>query len=255
LIEILPWTEKNPLNMIGFCAGVCWNSPVDNMEKNIKRAKECIMSGHGRVAEYPDIYMVINGYSARCIRELYTHIIGTTRLQSSTRYVNAKNMDVENEFYYPETLSEENKEIYKKTISEIMNAYAKLEDSGLPKEDAANLLPLGMHSKIVFKINLRALIHFANMRLCSRSYREIRTLTKEIKNSLYSLSDEWAWICDNLLVPKCFALGYCDEAKSCGLKPAGLKGLKEKALNDFAKDLESKGLITNAEEILKNYNG
>ncbi len=89
MIQILPWTIKDPLNMIGYCAGVCWNSPVDDTEKNIKRAKSCIQSGHTRTAEYPDVYMVIDNYSARCIRELYTHIIGTTRLQSSTRYVAA----------------------------------------------------------------------------------------------------------------------------------------------------------------------
>ena len=101
MITILPQTDKEPLNTIGYCAGVCWNSPVDDKEKNIKRAKSCILSGHTRTAEYPEVYCIVEGYSARCIRELYTHIIGTTRLQSSTRYVDAKNMDVEQDFYYP----------------------------------------------------------------------------------------------------------------------------------------------------------
>ena len=75
-----------------------------------------------------------------------------------------------------------------------------------------------MNTKIVWKINLRALMHFMNMRLCSRAYKEIRQLSNELKTELRKLSDEWECICDNLLVPKCEAMGYCDEAKSCGRK-------------------------------------
>lgn len=218
MITILPQTDKEPLNTIGYCAGVCWNSPVDDKEKNIKRAKSCILSGHTRTAEYPEVYCIVEGYSARCIRELYTHIIGTTRLQSSTRYVDAKNMDVEQDFYYPFASNPEASEVYKEGLTSIMQTYEKLEELGHPKEDAANILPLGMNTKIVWKINLRALMHFMNMRLCSRAYKEIRQLSNELKTELRKLSAEWEWICDNLLVPKCEAMGYCDEAKSCGRK-------------------------------------
>ena len=39
--------------------------------------------------EFPQIFLTIDGYSARVIRELYTHIGGApTRLQASTRYIN-----------------------------------------------------------------------------------------------------------------------------------------------------------------------
>ncbi len=216
MITILPQTDKEPLNTIGYCAGVCWNSPVDDKEKNIKRAKSCIQSGHTRTAEYPDVFCVVQGYSARCIRELYTHIIGTTRLQSSTRYVDAKTMDVDKEFYYP--FKDEAADVYKAGLTNIMSTYEKLEELGYPKEDAANILPLGMETKIVWKINLRALMHFMNMRLCSRAYKEIRQLSNELKAELRKLSPEWEWICDTLLLPKCEAVGYCDEAKSCGRK-------------------------------------
>lgn len=216
MITILPQTDIHPLNTIGYCAGVCWNSPVDDAEKNIKRAKSCIKSGHTRTAEYPDVFCVIQGYSARCIRELYTHIIGTTRLQSSTRYVDAKNMDVNKEFYSPFNADAEL--VYKEGLSKVMETYQKLEELGSPKEDAANILPLGMDTKIVWKINLRALMHFMNLRLCARAYKEIRALSNELKAELKKLSPEWEWICDNLLLPKCEAVGYCDEDHTCGRK-------------------------------------
>lgn len=250
MITILPWTDKEPLNHIGYAAGVCWNSPVDDKEKNIKRAKGCISSGHTRTAEYPDIEMIIDGYSARAIRELYTHIIGTTRLQSSTRYVDAANMDIQKEFYYPETLNAEQTEAYRKAIEATMASYKEIEDSGISKEDVANLLPLGMHSKIVFKINLRALMHLANMRLCSRAYREIRHMLEEMKTELRKLSPEWEWICDNLLVPKCVAMGYCDEAKSCGRMPKGIDGIKEKTAEELCRKLQEKGVISDWQDAL-----
>lgn len=42
--------------------------------------------------EFPQIYLEISGYSARVIRELYTHISGApTRLQASTRYIDYTN--------------------------------------------------------------------------------------------------------------------------------------------------------------------
>lgn len=224
MITILPQTDKEPLNTIGYCAGVCWNSPIDDKEKNIKRAKSCIRSGHTRTAEYPDVFCIIQGYSARCIRELYTHVIGTTRLQSSTRYVDAKNMDTNTEFYNP--FDDESSKIYNAGLTSIMQTYQKLEELGNSKEDAANILPLGMDTKIVWKINLRALMHFMNLRLCSRAYKEIRALAAELKQKLKTLSPEWEWICEELLVPKCEAMGYCDEEHSCGRKITKAQMLK-----------------------------
>ncbi len=211
------YTHKYPLQHIGKVAGICWNSPVDDAEKNIKRAKSCIASGHTRTCEYPDVELVISGYSARCIRELYTHIIGTTRLQESTRYVDMKDFS----YFVPPKIesNEEAKSSYIQGIEAIKSSYTSMEESGISKEDAANILPLGMDTKIVLKINLRALMHFMELRLCTRAYHEIRKLSNEIKQVLSEYSPEWKWICDTYFVPKCENAGYCTEALCCGRKP------------------------------------
>ncbi|EID86083.1 putative alternative thymidylate synthase [Treponema sp. JC4] len=221
-------TEKDPLAHIGENAGVCWNSDITDVEKNIKRGKSCIQSGHLRTAEYPTVEMIIEGYSARCIRELYTHIIGVTRLQDSTRYINFEDFA-----YYNPGSTEEQKEQIAKTMGDISENYGKLLELGMKKEDCANILPLGMHTKIVWKINLRGLIHFMNMRLCNRALKEIRTLAGEIKTKLSAYSEEWKWICDNYFVPTCKSIGYCTEEKCCGLMPKGLDGLKEKIIEEY----------------------
>lgn len=211
MVTILDYTDKFPLQHIGIAAGVCWNSNIDDSEANFKRAVDCIESGHGRVEEYPDVEMVLEGYSARCIRELYTHIIGTTRLQESTRYVNCEDF----QFYEPD-MPPAAKNLYENYMKNCKENYKSLIHLGVSKEDAANILPLGMHTKIVWKVNLRALIHFMEMRLCSRAYKEIRILCNDIMSALSDYSVEWNHICLNYFKPKCLWSGKCTEKKSCG---------------------------------------
>lgn len=222
-------TEKDPLTHIGENAGICWGSDVSNKDTNTIRGHNCMKSGHMRCAEYPTIEMIIDGYSARCLREVYTHIIGVTRLQESTRYVNCSDF----KYYTVKNISDEQKEVYDDVMEGITKSYKTLLDLGMSKEDCANILPLGMNTKVVWKINLRALIHFMNMRLCNRAYKEIRQLANEIKDKLSNYSEEWKWICDNYFVPNCKMIGYCNEEKCCGLMPKGLEGLKEKIINEY----------------------
>ncbi len=222
-IELLDGTTENPLQKMGYNAGVCWAAPLDDAEKNRKRAISCIKAGHGRVLEYVDVEMVISGASARCLRELYTHIGGSpTRLQSSTRYVSEEQGFG---YYIPPKIENniELKPIYEDGMELIQKTYNALMARKATKEDAANLLPLGMESKMVWKINLRALINFMNRRLCTRALKEIRDLSIEIKNQLAAKNEEWAWIADNLFVPTCEIYKYrnpnlvfCPEQQCCG---------------------------------------
>jgi len=212
MITILEETTKYPLQLIGKMVGVCHNSPVDSVDKNIERAKTCIKSGHGRVLEFPNVAMIIDGYSARVIREWYTHIgCLPTRLQTSTRYVNCENFD----FITPNCLTTEQKNVYKSTMNMIKDGYKKLINLNMSREDAANILPLGMTTKIVDKRNLRNLIDMSRQRMCGKAYWEYRNLFKEIIDNLKDISNEWAWIINNCFHPKCKELGYCPEINSC----------------------------------------
>lgn len=241
MIELLKnRTEKDPLAHIGFNAGVCWGADVSDNEENIKRGKSCMKAGHLRTSEYPDVEMIISGYSARCIRELYTHIIGVTRLQESTRYVDCSQSD----YFIPSNLTEDQHNNYVYCMNEIFEMYQNQLNTGVSKEDAANLLPLGMDTKIVWKINVRALMHFMEMRMCTRAYKEIRKLSQDIYDALASYSDEWKWIAENFFVPSCKTRGYCIEAKCCGKAPKGLVGLKADTASQFLLFAADKGIDT-----------
>ena len=216
-ITILPETTIDPISLMGRRAGICWGTDITDSEKNYKRGLDCIESNHGRVFEFVNIEAIIEGYSARVIREWYTHIGGSpTRLQSSTRYVNYDNF----EYIIPKTVqTEEQKTWYNNAIDTISHTLKNLEKSGVKREDAAMLLPLGMATKIVDKRNVRNVISMAEQRMCSRAYWEYRELFNEYINQLKLYSEEWATLIPMVMKPKCDVLGYCPEKFSCGRKP------------------------------------
>ena len=217
-IIVMEETTKNPLELIGVSSGVCWGANIENTQKNIERGRSNLKSGHMRTAEFPQVYLVIDGYSARVIRELYTHIGGgPTRLQASTRYI-----DYQTNFDYVTPLSIksnlEAKEIYDKTMQIISENGKKLENLGISREDSALILPLGMTTKVVCKHNLRNLIDMSRQRMCQRAYHEYRKLFNDICDALKNYSEEWRYIVEHYFMPKCEYLGYCPEKHSCGRK-------------------------------------
>lgn len=200
--------------MMGAEAGYCYGSDTTDDNKNYKRGLQCVKDGHGRVMEFPQVYMSIEGYSARFMRELYTHIGGSpTRLQASTRYINYDNFNS----ICPKSINtEEKKFIYSDVLEHIMNGYQSLEELGVPKEDIANLLPIGMQSKMVERTNLRNLVDMSHQRECSRAYWEFREFMSDLKFALANYSEEWATLVNMLFMPKCEVCGYCTEKFSCG---------------------------------------
>ena len=133
-VIILPETTRKPITLIGKRAGICWGADISNDEKNYKRGLDCIESNHGRTLEFVNIETVLDGWSARVIREWYTHIGGSpTRLQASTRYINySKGFD----YVIPSKI---------KNNAEALNKYTEVMDS---IRESASILPLWFNSHI-----------------------------------------------------------------------------------------------------------
>lgn len=239
-------TADEPLTLAGEFAGICWSADTSDHEKNFKRGLECLRNGHGKVLEFAQVYMILDGWSARVIRELYTHQSGMpTKLQASTRYVNYKDFP----YVVPPTIEQDEaaREAYGDTMEQIAAAAQHLEnDLGIKREDAAMVLPLGMETKIVYRTNLRALIDMSRVRLCSRAYWEFRELFKAIMDALAIYSDEWKFLVEEekVFAPKCEIYGYCDEKYSCGRKIKKSDFMKFVKLADYChrngiKDIQS----------------
>ena len=218
-ITILPQTTKTPISLIGQMAGVCYGADTTDDAKNYKRGLDCIDSEHGRTLEFPDVYMSLNGYSARVIREWYTHIgCLPTRLQESTRYINYNEFD----YILPPSIQSNDLAMtrYECTMEGIRTALLELEKLGIPREDCANLLPLGMRTRIVDKRNLRNLIDMSRNRLCSRAYWEFRGLFIAFISAIYDYSEEWRHLVEyGIFKPKCEITHVCPEKHGCGRYP------------------------------------
>ena len=218
-VIILPETTKKPISLIGRRAGYCWGADVSDEEKNYKRGLECLENNHGRTFEFVNVEAVFSGWSARVIREWYTHIGGApTRLQASTRYINYSNGF---DYVVPDKIRKNTFALnkYTETMECIReNANILERELGIPREDVANLFPLGMNTTIVDKRNLRNIIDMSRQRMCTRAYWEYRKLFNEYISQLKAIDDEWAYIVDNYFMPKCEVLGYCTEKYSCVIK-------------------------------------
>lgn len=218
-VIVQEFTTKNPITMIGMEAGVCYGSDISDPKKNYKRGIDCLVNHHGRTWEFPDVYMILDGYSARVFREWYTHIGGApTRLQASTRYINYQKGF---EYFTPQSIAANDvaKVKYDEMMGFISKTLKELEDLGIPKEDSANGLPLGMLSKVVCKHNFRNLADMSHQRECTRAYHEYRKLFRDICIALSEYSEEWKYLVENYFMPKCDINGFCTERFSCGRKP------------------------------------
>ena len=219
-VTVQKHTMTNPISLIGEEAGICWGADTTDAAKNYKRGVDCIKSDHGRAMEFPQVFLVLDGWSAKVIREFYTHIGGApTRLQASTRYI-----DYSKGFYnvMPPAIKDNPKatEVWNEFMDNVAPTIDKLRMCGIANEDATNVLPLAYMTKVVVRTNLRNLIDMSRQRLCTRAYWEFRQLMKEIFWQLENYSDEWEDLIYDLKVfkPKCELLGYCPETRGCGKK-------------------------------------
>ena len=254
-VIIQKYTTETPISMIGEEAGICWNADTTDQIKNYRRGLDCLSSGHMRTAEYPQVYMILEGYSARVIREFYTHIAGgPTRLQASTRYIDYN--DVEAIVPHSIEKSKEVKDTYENYISIVSNTYKELEEQNVPREDIANILPIGMTTKVIVRTNLRHLIDMSHQRLCNRAYWEFRQLMLDIMKALCEYSGEWETIVDEYFIPKCDVCSFCTEKKCCGRRPTKdehdqllFYGKQYKKLLDALKEAGSS--IVSVDEIIR----
>lgn len=79
----------------------------------------------------------------------------------------------------------------------------------VPREDARYVLPLGIETALTMTASLSALLHMADLRLCTAAQWEIRGLFQAIRHELIRHHPEIG----RLLAPKCAAgrQGFCDE--------------------------------------------
>lgn len=229
IVELISKPE-NMLRTIYTACRTCYSadSPIniydkaEDEEKMLKLISRVISSGHYSTIEHIQISFAISNVSRACTHQLVRHR-HMSFSQKSQRYVKEKGQF---DYLTPPTIerNSELKEKYNNFMTKISEFYEELTEAGIPAEDARFILPNATSSSLVTSLNLREMIHLANIRLCTRAQDEIRLLVRLMCNELVK---QEPWL-KPYLVPKCERLGYCDEDKSCGRMPTKEELLKDK---------------------------
>ena len=208
-VELIGYTHK-PLYVCAEAAAVCYNS-----EPDLKIIKGCIRSGHQSVLEHCSFTFKVEGISRSCSHQLVRHRIASYS-QQSQRYVTYDSVDwavdgLEHDAVEPTLLA----------CADAMTAYKSMIDNGVKAENARAVLPNATPTTIYVTMNLRALMHFCNERMCSRAQAEIRNVAIGMRNEIMCaeyITIEEKEIIDTVLVPKCAAgpIKACPEHNGCG---------------------------------------
>ena len=211
---------ENMLRTIYTACRTCYSADLpiniyDNAtdeEKMLKLVERVISSGHYSTIEHIQVSFAISNVSRACTHQLVRHR-HMSFSQKSQRYVKEKGLF---DYIVPPTIARnaDLAEKYNKFMKNVSEFYLELTDMGIPAEDARFILPNAAASSMVASLNLREMIHLANIRLCTRAQYEIRTMVKMMCDELIK---EEPWL-EKYLTPKCEKFGYCDEDKCCGRK-------------------------------------
>lgn len=179
-VELINYTP-DPQRSIAVAARICYSHigstdlAQSMTEDQVVSVLNTIMSsGHYSALEHASFTFAIEGVSRALTHQLVRHRLASFN-QQSQRYVELGEKD---SMIKPESIeeNEEASEIYNQAIKTIKDAYYRLVELGIPKEDSRYLLPNATESKIVVTMNARELLHFFNLRCCNRAQWEIREL-------------------------------------------------------------------------------
>lgn len=233
-VELLEYTP-NPDKVVATAAKLCYSSKsvselvesVNEDEDKTAAFVERLMSyGHMSPFEHLSFTFGIEGVSRTLTHQLVRHRIASYS-QKSQRYVNEK----EFEYITPPSIQANDEALgcYEAVMEMLNNAYGKLVDLGIPKEDARYVLPNACETKIIVTMNARSLFNFFNHRCCMRAQWEIRQMAYQMLNLVKEVAPETF----KKAGASCDTLGYCVEGNmSCGRYPT---------LNDILINFKSKG--------------
>lgn len=139
---------------------------------------------HRTALEYVDTMWVIKNCSRAFQQQLTRTRLATYSIQS-LRVVTRKGFAKNGCYTMPPSLTEDQKQFFHSAMLDIQDNYEYLISQGVSSEDARGILPLNIHSDISFRINLSALYHMLNQRLCVNTQWEYRQVATQIKAQLY----------------------------------------------------------------------
>jgi len=189
-------------------------APVDGetlREKQETLIGHLLKHGHFGPFEHAQLTVGIKGCSRTCMAQItrHRHVSFDVR---SMRYVSFGDVDPEDVangelVVFPPSVTDPDwvgrkntggavdeetvaarEDVYAEAVKDAVQAYQDLLDLGMPPEDARFVLPLGTEVNMVVSLNVRMLMHVADMRAAADAQWEVRQMTEDILD----IAADWA---------------------------------------------------------------
>ena len=143
-------------------------------------------SGHESPIEHVSFTFAVSGVSRALSHQLVRHRIASYS-QQSQRYVDALGFD----YVLPPQIAAipEARARYEAAMEQAGTAYAELQEilarhgrGDKANEDARFVLPNACETKVVVTMNCRSLLHFFELRCCTRAQWEIRAMATQMRD-------------------------------------------------------------------------
>lgn len=172
---------------------------VENLYRQYALLERLFRRGHWGPFEHPRIVIGVKGVSRSCMAQITRHRHASFDVQSM-RYVNfSDDASVET----PRSLTDDDhatrgegvvevpyrkdvKTLFEQNAEKAVETYKELVESGVPKEDARFILPIGTTVNFTIGINARSLLHIEDMRKTGEAQWEVRDMTERIHDEFES---------------------------------------------------------------------
>ena len=207
----------DPERTVAMSARLCY-SPVGAeqlVEKMSEKQVETLVGkitdmGHLSTLEHTSFTFAIEGVSRVLTHQLVRHRIASYS-QQSQRYVKEHDF----EYITPPTVAANPlaQAKFESLMEAIRELYDELLELGVHQEDARYCLANATETKIVVTMNARSLLHFFELRCCTRAQWEIRALANKMLEEVRKVAP----IIFQKAGPTCVTSNYCGEGDlTCG---------------------------------------
>lgn len=146
-------------------------------EKDLKLIRKVLSSGHKSVMEHQNVSIAFDNVSVLAEQFMIEHRLASYTVKSR-RYVDHSGAG----YVIPDGMEGELKDDYCAGMDRLFALYAKLEEAGVPKEDARFVLPYSFCSNFYMTLNARELIRLISEMLYGRASNipELRCLGEQL---------------------------------------------------------------------------
>jgi len=209
-IDVIQCTQ-NPNKMVRVASRITqhrvddYNTEVDKYSTK-HLIKYILTANHTSIFEHCYITVYITNVSRSVLAQITRHRMGsfTSASQHYQEYDEYPNIMHANMYKDPEVQD---------LLESVDKCYKRLIASGVPKEEARQILPNAKAVNILWTVNARSLINFLNLRLCERNVHEMVSFA----NKMRDVTIEWWPELFSLVDADCIMHKECRQGRmSCG---------------------------------------